>query len=264
MSTCYHIKIKTADQYLAGTDSNIFLRLYGAEGISPEIRLNGYISGNAFERNNLDECDITLDEDCGDIYMICVRSDMLWAGADWLCDYFKVQRETGNIVTFQIPSGQWIEDTSIHQYNATAGYPYNLPEPTITWKKVYEACHYIPPHISMDNNVKTTLSIDVNTNEVTVVNTSTQSTVSVGVDAIKAAFEFQIDSSLTKQVDNQLHKSMEISSTVHIPESDTKRTLQEVWDECDYVFSAQLGNVTYNFNIPTQKIFSGFEEVKAL
>lgn len=128
MATTYHIEIKTADQYLAGTDANIFIKLYGSRGISPEERLNGHISGNAFERNHVDKCDLSFNDDCGDIYMISVRSDQLWAGADWMCDYFTVQRENGPIVKFQLPSGQWIEDESVHQYHATAGYPYDLPE----------------------------------------------------------------------------------------------------------------------------------------
>ena len=33
----YEVKIKTADQYLAGTDANIFIVLYGALGISCEV-----------------------------------------------------------------------------------------------------------------------------------------------------------------------------------------------------------------------------------
>lgn len=261
MGIRYHFQIKTADQYLAGTDSNIFVKLYGAKGISPEIRLNGYISKNAFERNKLDECDIELNDDCGDIYMISVRSDMLWGGADWLCDYFTVKRGDGPTVTFQLPSGEWIKDESVHQYHATAGYVYDLPEHKVEWKKVYGACHYIPPHLSMDRDIRTILSIDINTSEVSVINTSTKTSVEVETEVIEAAFEFQIASSLSKQVDNQLHKSVEIATTVHIPESDRERTLQEVWSECNYVFSAQLGGDTYNFSVPKEKIFSGFEEV---
>jgi len=264
MSKKYKIRIKTADQYLAGTDANIFIKLYGAIGISPEIRLNGHISGNAFERGNTDECTISLDDDCGDIYMIKLRSDMLWAGADWLCDFITIQREQGAAVTFQLPSGVWIDDTSVHQYHATSGYDYNLPEHTVAWKKIYGACHYIPPRLSMDTVVKTTLSIDVKTSEVSVTDTSTKTQLKVEIDAIEAAFEFQINSSLTKQLDNQLHKEIEISSTIHIPESDKERTLQEVWSECDYVFSAQLGGNTYSFTIPDQKVFSGFKEIPSL
>ncbi len=106
---------------------------------------------------------------------------------------------------------------------------------------------------------KASLSVDVKTSDVSVTDTSTKTQIKVEADAIEAAFEFQIDSSLTKQLDNELHKTIEISSTVHIPESDKERTLQEIWSECDYVF--QFGGNTYNFNIPDQKIFSGFAEI---
>lgn len=264
MATTYHIEIKTADQYLAGTDANIFIKLYGSRGISPEERLNGHISGNAFERNHVDKCDLSFNDDCGDIYMISVRSDQLWAGADWMCDYFTVQRENGPIVKFQLPSGQWIEDESVHQYHATAGYPYDLPEHAASWTKIYGATHYIPPNMEMECSIKSILSIDVNVSEVQVIKTSTKTALSVEVDAIKSAFEFQIESSLNKQVENKLHQSMEVCSSVRISAQDSERTFQEVWSQCDYVFEAHLGDDTYNFRVPMQKVFAGFFEVDSL
>ncbi|MEG1847627.1 MAG: PLAT/LH2 domain-containing protein [Lachnospiraceae bacterium] len=213
----YHILIKTADQYLAGTDSNIFLQLYGASGISPEVRLNAYISGNAFERNCLDECTVDFLEDFGDIYMIAVRSDMLWASSDWMCDYFTVQCENKAIVTFQLPGGLWIDDTNVRQFHSTAGYLYNLPEHQVKWKQEYGACHFAPPNIEMETTIMSALAIEVNMSDVSIVNTSTKAEVSVEIDAIKAAFAFQIDTSLSKQVDNKLHQSLEISTVVEIP-----------------------------------------------
>ena len=175
-----------------------------------------------------------------------------------------MQREGEVVVKFQLPSAQWIEDEAVHRYQATEGYEYNLPEHRVEWRTVPGATHYIPPNLSMDKEIKTVLTIDVNTSEVSVINTSTKAGVEVELDAIKAAFEFQIDTSLTKQLDNQLHKSQELTTTVHIPEADRERTLQEVWSECDYIFSAQMGGDTYNFRVPDQKVFSGFVEVDNL
>ena len=103
--------------------------------------------------------------------MIEVRSDMHFAGAEWLCDYFAVQRENGTVVEFQIPSGQWIKERAVHRYHATKGYDYKLSEPRIEWKKVLGLCHYIPSHISMDMEVRTELTIEVS--EVSVINAST-------------------------------------------------------------------------------------------
>lgn len=269
----YEVKIKTADQYLAGTDANIFIVLYGALGISPEVRLNGLMSGNVFERNDLDCCRINLNDDCGDIYMIDVRSDCMYGGSDWLCDYISVQRVANaegtpvsdSVVTFQFPAGEWIEDKNIHQYHATAGYPYDLPEHVENWMEVVAAKHHIPANLSMDITVKTTLDIDVSESSVKVISTSTGLEIGVEVDAIEATFKNQIDTSVNKQVDNKLHKQTEISSVVHVEPSENARTLQEIWSECDYTFSAKVGDDnTYQFRVPQNRVFSGFKEVDSI
>ena len=70
MKTQYHIIVDTTDQHMAGTDSNIFIVLYGEHGTSDEIRINSIFKGNAFERNHLDEGDFYVNEDYGDIHKI--------------------------------------------------------------------------------------------------------------------------------------------------------------------------------------------------
>jgi hypothetical protein len=47
----FHVEVETTDELRAGTGANIFLVLFGEFGQAEEIRLNGFISGNAFERN---------------------------------------------------------------------------------------------------------------------------------------------------------------------------------------------------------------------
>jgi len=72
--TTYSIKIKTGTRSGAGTDSNIFLTIYGENGKSPEIRLNGYLSGNAFEGGDEDKLKLT-STDVGPITRVKVRTD---------------------------------------------------------------------------------------------------------------------------------------------------------------------------------------------
>ena len=67
-NTRYNVTIHTADEYLAGTDSNIFLKLYGPLGESREVRLNPLMKGNFFERNDIDRATIEVPESLGDIY----------------------------------------------------------------------------------------------------------------------------------------------------------------------------------------------------
>lgn len=114
----FKFTIHTGDQYQAGTDSNIFVILIGALGKSSEVRLNGHISGNAFERDQIDECTIDFHEtydELGTIYGISVRSDMKYAGAGWLLDYIEVEEPTSSKKSkFKI--SEWIEDTNKHDY----------------------------------------------------------------------------------------------------------------------------------------------------
>jgi hypothetical protein len=52
--TEYTVRVCTGDKTGAGTDSTIFVTIFGASGQLAEQRLNGLISGNAFERNQTD------------------------------------------------------------------------------------------------------------------------------------------------------------------------------------------------------------------
>jgi len=110
----YKFEIKTADQHKAGTDSNIFLVLYGESGQTVETRLNKHIKGNAFERNHTDKCEISLD-DVGEIYQIDLRSDCKYAGAGWRLSYIKITRgNSEHTSVFHV--NQWIEDTKTKTY----------------------------------------------------------------------------------------------------------------------------------------------------
>ncbi len=118
----YNFEIKTGDIMYAGTDSNIFLTLYGETGQLNEQRLNGYISGNAFERNDTNRFSINYgDADVGRIYKITMHSDCKYGGSDWYASYVKITRggndkndESNLPSTFQINA--WINDTGNKDY----------------------------------------------------------------------------------------------------------------------------------------------------
>lgn len=113
----YNFSIKTADEYLAGTDSNIFLILYGENGQTVETRLNGYIKGNAFERNHTDDFTIPLDN-VGEIYQIDLRSDCMYAGSGWRLSYIKITKE-GSSHSSMFNINKWIEDTRTKTYSVS-------------------------------------------------------------------------------------------------------------------------------------------------
>ncbi len=127
MKTQYHIIVDTTDQHMAGTDSNIFIVLYGEHGTSDEIRINSIFKGNAFERNHLDEGDFYVNEDYGDIHKIRVRSDGMYAGSEWLCSYIKLQRikvdgekVNGPVMKFSFGPNNWLKGGDEKIFTATS------------------------------------------------------------------------------------------------------------------------------------------------
>ncbi|MEZ4943554.1 MAG: HYR domain-containing protein [Saprospiraceae bacterium] len=68
----YRVAISTMDGINAGTDENVSITLVGTRGKSPKIRLNPLVTRNAFERNNVDEVPISI-EDIGPIQRVIME-----------------------------------------------------------------------------------------------------------------------------------------------------------------------------------------------
>lgn len=90
----YAVGVKTSDIRRAGTDANIRLRLNGANGKrvggTTGVLLNPKLSGNAFERNDLDRLNLSGQPDIGPIASITLNSDGNHPGADWNVAYVTV------------------------------------------------------------------------------------------------------------------------------------------------------------------------------
>jgi len=114
----YRIEVQTGDMSGAGTDSNIYVTIYGDKAATNEVRLNGYISGNAFERGDLDRLTLVGLVDVGTMKKLKVRSDGAWAGSGWYLSWVKVN---GIQATFN----RWIDGET-----AYASFP--APEPPTT------------------------------------------------------------------------------------------------------------------------------------
>ena len=112
----YKIEVKTGDKTGAGTDSNIILTMYGDKSSSYyRVKLNPLFSGNALEKNDLDSCTLKYNHYIGNIIKIRLRSDHLYAGADWYVSYVKITRnETSEVFLAKID--KWIEDTNDHDF----------------------------------------------------------------------------------------------------------------------------------------------------
>lgn len=107
----YQVSIKTGDKTGAGTDSNVFMTIYGENGQTVETRLNGLISGNAFERNKID--DLTLKDlpDIGFLKKVTIRSDGSYAGAAWYLESVTINGRTARFNTW-VESGKLTAEAS--------------------------------------------------------------------------------------------------------------------------------------------------------
>ncbi|MEM6311186.1 MAG: hypothetical protein AAF754_14165 [Pseudomonadota bacterium] len=83
------IAIKTsAIRSGAGTDSNIFMTIYGANGYVKTLRLQDELSGNILEKGDVDT--LYLQDDFGaGVTKITVESDGRYSGSDWFLDEIK-------------------------------------------------------------------------------------------------------------------------------------------------------------------------------
>jgi hypothetical protein len=118
MAVYYEVWIRTTDDISgAGTDSNIYLQLFGTKGQSEVFRLNGRIDGDAFEEGDLDIVKLTPSKpngDIGAIQKVIVQSDGKYSGSDWHLQDIKVLRIPSNTVRDKLSA-------------ASLSNPFNIP-----------------------------------------------------------------------------------------------------------------------------------------
>jgi PLAT/LH2 domain/Family of unknown function (DUF6765) len=103
----YTVRIYTGNKSGAGTDANIFLSMKGTAGAIGEQRLNGLISGNAFERNQTDSCVLRGQPYIGEIVSITVRSDDKYLASAWYLGWVEISGP--GLTTRRFTLNDWIE-----------------------------------------------------------------------------------------------------------------------------------------------------------
>lgn len=111
----FYLEVKTSDKKSAGTDSNIWLTIYGDNGNTEEINIGKYAGdGNNFEKNDKDCFNIAYDSVyIGTINKIVIRKDNKGVGPGWHLDYITItekvsEGQSGQCIKFKI--NQWIND----------------------------------------------------------------------------------------------------------------------------------------------------------
>jgi len=106
----YNVTLKTGNVSGAGTDSNIWIKIYGSlqtVTLHDGKAINSLVSGNAFERNDTDRFS-WYGLDPGNIYQVGVWFDDAYAGSDWYLDYLDVSTPRGN---WRVQFYRWFENS---------------------------------------------------------------------------------------------------------------------------------------------------------
>jgi hypothetical protein len=100
------VTTKTANGKNSGTDSRIYITVYGTLNNTQEFHLN--TPNNDFERNSTGVFRLSSDSDIGDIVGVRLR---LGGDDGWQFDSIKVQKEDAKSeVTFWKNQGMWLDD----------------------------------------------------------------------------------------------------------------------------------------------------------
>lgn len=265
----YHVTIHTADQFRAGTDSNIFLVLQGNMGKSDEVRLNGHLHGNAFERDDTDKLCMDAGQDCGDIYRLYIRSDCKYSGSGWRLAWIEVQQDKTGAPVSRFDVNEWIEDTNTRTLDVSRGLTI---EDTVT--QVCETRHSgeivtVPANSSTKWDFSYTTTIGVLLSETTIDELDTSTSVSTEAEykkadslTAKAAISFGLTTKHSETKQEELKYD-------HIEKKDISITLEpadherKFWVNCTYKkhnHVLTIGSLTYHVPIVDTAEFSGFED----
>jgi hypothetical protein len=118
----YIVSITTGDAKNAGTNSSIFVTLYGEYGESHEVKVDSICDDyeRPFKHNQYQKVVglIKTDKYLGKIYRIKVRSDGIGEKSGWLLKNVTVEREINNVnEVYEFTGGTWFEkDTRLEKF----------------------------------------------------------------------------------------------------------------------------------------------------
>ncbi|KPU43506.1 PLAT/LH2 domain protein [Oxobacter pfennigii] len=271
MSNKYNISIHTGDEVYAGTDSNIFIQLIGNKGISEEYRLNGLLSGNAFERNDTNKLTLDVGADCGDIYRLKIRSDCRYGGSDWLLSWIDVKQDNNNAPISRFSYNAWIKDTGVKELDVASGL---TVEDKV--KELYETEYSgeiitIPANSEADFTYKytTKLGILLSETEISEIGTSTNTSAEASYKsptgaAAKAAISFGITTKKQKESHQELKYDTigEKEIKIHLKASDIERKYKVYCTYKKQDHTLRIGSLVYKVPVMESVENSGFEEIK--
>ncbi len=122
----FYLEVKTKNSSGAGTNSDIWLTIYGTNGNTGEIELDTYAGdGDNFEKGDLDCFHVGVDKSIGTIEKITVRKNNGGAGPDWDLEYIEISEEVS-----KSSNGQSVKFT-IDKTIKDSSYTFTLPAPVV-------------------------------------------------------------------------------------------------------------------------------------
>ncbi|KAL3317119.1 Lipoxygenase y domain-containing protein 1, partial [Cichlidogyrus casuarinus] len=108
----YQVDVKTSDITGAGTDSNVYLCLFGQYGDSGDLWLEkSETHSDPFERNHVDKFTMQL-VDLGEIGKCRLWTDNKGIGAAWNCEYVEVSCKVKDLrKVWRFDSGAWFSSS---------------------------------------------------------------------------------------------------------------------------------------------------------
>ncbi|XP_058024091.1 lipoxygenase homology domain-containing protein 1 [Ahaetulla prasina] len=140
-STTFTVRVKTGDKKNAGTDSNVFIILYGSKDDTGTIYLKASKTNrNKFERDKVDVFTVEC-VDLGDLKKIKIGHDNTGHSEGWFLDWVEVDASCLGLC-LKFPCGRWLDKSEDDGATERVLFPAELQTTTYTPFVPYEITVY--------------------------------------------------------------------------------------------------------------------------
>lgn len=112
----YIVTVTTADESGAGTDSGIYIRLYGEDGLETSLQLMDDPNYNDFERKSFKSYTIYADEELGEVNKIYLESDVSGSDAKWIVEKVVVNLNSDPSTEYIFERRYKLDSSDKHEY----------------------------------------------------------------------------------------------------------------------------------------------------
>lgn len=263
----YYFSVQTAEDENAGTQSDIYIKLYGERGETEVKSLFEACGCKELKKGSLVHFSIDFSTDVGMVNQIQLTKDkqLLWING-WHVHSVSVSKQpldnATQISKFVIDS--WLSSPGEQKtFDVSDGYPYHMKTAASRFDLEVEGLIYVPAGVSYNKQVNCTLTIAVNQSTIKTTDVMTGADLTLSKQALSAAFSKHINTSITSTTDISLNETKSYTDTVDIVGTDSEKEYEILWSTRIDSFQVQMGEVNFTFDVPCNKIFAGLRDVNA-